>query len=83
MDAMLAEALELMMLGMGIVFGFLVLLVFSTTLMSLIINRYFQEPAAEVLSPALHRTPGSADIPDPHILAAIEAAIAEHRKRRC
>ncbi len=82
MDTMFADAVELMTLGMGVVFGFLILLVFSTTVMSLIINRHFPEPAPEAAAPVFSGIPAISDTPTPQVLAAIRVAISEHRKRR-
>ena len=41
---LVAEGLKFMMLGMGIVFLFLVLMIVAMNIMSKIIHRYFPEP---------------------------------------
>jgi len=70
-----------MLLGMGVVFVFLALLVVITTFMSAIIQKYFPEPTPAA-SPASDSSPPDSDIPEPRILAAIEAAIKQHRKNQ-
>ncbi len=49
MSDMLQEGFALMALGMGTVFGFLILLIFSTSLMSFVIGRFSQP---EIPAPA-------------------------------
>lgn len=79
---LMAEGINLMLLGMGFVFVFLTVLVIATTLMSKTINRFF--PTVEAPSPvssqkkpapALHQEQNS------ELLAAISAAIHLHRNR--
>ena len=85
MDGLMEQALELMLLGMGFVLVFLLVLVATTTLMSMIINRYFPEQTA---IPAPAYNPGESTSAEhgaevsPQILAAIQQAIREHRSRR-
>ncbi len=64
---LLAQGVELMLAGMGVVFLFLTVLVLATTLMSRIVIRF--EPA--VASPDNEEE-----------IAAISAAIASHRGKR-
>ena len=66
---LMAQGLELMIAGMGTVFVFLTALVGATVLMSRLLMR-IQGPAD-----------ASADA-DPEEVAAIAAAIAEHRRAR-
>ncbi len=69
-----AQGIELMVYGMGTVLVFLTLLVFATTGMSRMVNRYFPEPI-----PAAD-TSGSADTAvDARLVAVISAAIQRHR----
>jgi oxaloacetate decarboxylase gamma subunit len=66
------QGLELMLVGMGTVFAFLILLVFATALMSRLVLRFEGSPDATIPVGA-H---GEAEE-----VAAIAAAIAEHRRR--
>lgn len=70
---MIAAGLQLMVLGMTIVFVFLILLVFFMNIMSAILRRL--EPAPAAAAPS-----GSAASFDTHI-PAILAAVVAHRKR--
>ena len=65
------EGFKFMGLGMGIVFMFLVVLIFSMNLMSYIVHRFFPEPQSE--------TP-SAPQDNKKVIAAITAAIKYHRE---
>lgn len=84
---LLMEGVELMLLGMGFVFTFLVVLIFTIRLMSRLVAR-FATPPAPVLAP--RRVPGvlpaapapASALPDGELLAAIQAAIHQHRARR-
>lgn len=75
------EGVELMLLGMGAVFSFLVLLVICTSIMSVILSRYFPEalPAAKPARKKASAAPASVD---PDVVAAIGAAIKQHRARQ-
>ena len=46
MDSLMAQGLELMLVGMGVVFVFLIILVGVTTLMSALVQRFGQAPVA-------------------------------------
>lgn len=78
---LLLEGLELMLIGMGLVFTFLVLLIGCIRLLAVLLQHAtVQEPIAVVAT----RTPAgaaSADI-DADTLAAIQAALHQHRGRR-
>ncbi len=71
-----AQGVELMLYGMGTVVVFLSLLVVITTLMSAILQRYFAEPEPVAVVPAGESTP------DAEVVAAVAAAIHQHRNRR-
>ena len=73
--SLIEQGLELMLYGMGTVVVFLSLLVLTTILMSTLIQRFAPPPA-----PA-DNTPASAG-PDASIVAAISAAIHQHRSRQ-
>lgn len=70
MAALWQSSIELMLLGMGTVFVFLVLLVIATTAMSAVINK---------LSPQAIPAASHGDI-DAEIAAAAAAAFARHKK---
>ena len=77
---LLMEGVELMVLGVGTVFVFLVLLVGLINLMSALINRFFPE-AAPAAKPKRMATAAAQSI-DPELLAVIGAAVSQHRARR-
>ncbi|MCB1854318.1 MAG: OadG family protein [Halieaceae bacterium] len=77
-----AQGFELMLFGMGTVVLFLTVLVVATTAMSRLMTRYFPDPAAPAV-PArqtLREQPSPAVAPQ--LVAAISAAIHQHRRRR-
>ena len=71
------EALKFMVLGMLIVFVFLLVLVQVMKLQAKLINKYFPEKAPEVPPPA-----SSTAQEEAHHVAAIVAAVAEFRKNK-
>lgn len=82
MESLLAQGLELMLLGMAVVFSFLIVLVCCTSLMSLLINRYFPEPlASAVPSSSSAVQAASSAAPDALTRRLIEDAIRQHRRR--
>ena len=82
-DNFVAQGMELMLYGMGTVVVFLALLVVVTTVMSGVVGRYFPEPTAPAPSPASRgRTPAASREPDGELVAAITAAIRQHRNRK-
>ncbi len=78
---LLMEGVELMALGMGSVFVFLIVLVMVTTLMSKVLGRFFPE-AAPAPKPAPKVAAAAPAAVDPEMLAVIGAAIKQHRARR-
>ena len=74
-----AQGVELMLYGMGTVVVFLSLLVVITTLMSAIVRRYFAEPEPVAVGPVV---PAGDSTPDAEVVAAVAAAIHQHRSRR-
>ena len=78
---MVAEGVELMFLGMGSVFGFLILLVTCTSIMSVILSRFFPEALPAPKKPARKSSAAPASV-DPDVVAAIGAAIKQHRARQ-
>ncbi len=75
---LVGEALKFMVLGMLIVFVFLIVLVQVMKWQAIIINKYFPEKEPE--APASSPQTGTAD--EAHHVAAIVAAIAEFRKNK-
>lgn len=78
MSDLLFQGVELMIFGMGSVFVFLTLLVFSTMLMSKLIIRFAPEPEPESISPIAN----SSTTASPHLLAVLSQAVKEHKERQ-
>ena len=77
------QGLELMLYGMGTVVVFLTLLVVVTTGMSRFLGRYFPEAAAAASARAMPGKQGaSGGEVHEEVVAAIGAAIHQHRKNR-
>jgi len=73
---LVGEGLKFMVLGMAIVFVFLLVLVQVVKLQAFIINKFFPEKAPEI-APAASSTTQEA-----HHVAAIIAAVTEFRKNQ-
>ena len=80
MNELLLRGFDLMIIGMGVVFSFLLVLVFLTSLMSRLVLRFEPAPAA-VPAPRV-RKPASPAHVDAHTLAVIQDAIHQHRARQ-
>ena len=79
MNELMSQAVDLMIVGMGFVFAFLLILVFATGLMSRLILRFAPEPATPAKTPrAKPKAPTSVD---PDTAEAIKKAIAQYRSR--
>ncbi|KJH82569.1 MULTISPECIES: OadG family protein [Pseudomonadaceae] len=76
---LLLEGVELMLFGLGSVFIFLVLLIVCIRLMSLLISRFDSAPTTQ---PASIKSAAVTAEMDADLLAAIQAAIHQHRARR-
>lgn len=74
MNELLSFGIELMLIGMGIVYGFLAMLVVAINSMSALVTRFF--PDTPVNHPAL-----GSQLDDPGIIAAISAAVQQYRKK--
>ena len=61
-------------LGMGTVFSFLIVMIFSMNIMSFIIHKFFPEPEANAAAPE------AAPKDNKKVIAAITAAIKHHRE---
>ncbi|MEH6585952.1 MAG: OadG family protein [Halioglobus sp.] len=75
-----AQGLELMLYGMGTVVVFLALLVIATTAMSSFVGRYFPEPQTPAVMGNKPASTGAA--PNDELVAAITAAVHQHRGRK-
>ncbi|PNE01284.1 oxaloacetate decarboxylase subunit gamma [Alcanivorax sp. MD8A] len=81
MDSLMNQGLELMLVGMGVVFVFLIILVGVTTLMSALVQRFGQAPVApEVAAPSAAPAPARSDVPPAAVIKAIESAVRQHRQ---
>ena len=77
MAEMMGSGIELMFAGMGIVFLFLAMLVVAINFMSALVLRFFPDaPMPEVAA-----TPKPVNGIDKSVIAAITAAIHQHRSR--
>lgn len=74
---LLLEGVELMLFGIGSVFVFLILLILCIRLMSYLTGRFVSAPM-----PRVAVAPATSVATDADTLAAIQAAIHQHRARR-
>jgi len=75
MTEQMASGIELMFVGMGIVFLFLAMLVIAINIMSALVQRFLPEIPVSKTVPGI-----SIDI-DKSIVAAITAAVYQYRKK--
>jgi oxaloacetate decarboxylase gamma subunit len=75
MTEMMSKGIELMFAGMGIVFLFLAMLVVAINVMSSLVQRLFPDMPNTTSMPAV-----SSGI-DKNIIAAISAALHQHRQK--
>ena len=75
MAEMMSSGVELMFVGMGIVFLFLTMLVGSINLMSSLVQRFLPD------IPAIGTAPSVSSGIDKNIIAAISAAVHQHRSK--
>jgi oxaloacetate decarboxylase gamma subunit len=80
-DDLVAQGAQLMLFGMGTVLLFLTLLVLATTLMSRLIERYFEEPHVAETGPG-GVPAGEGAEPDDALVTVISAAVHRYRSRR-
>lgn len=77
MDNLISEGLNLMVFGMGFVVVFLTLLVFATTGMSKVVDKFFPEAPAQ---PAAKKTaPAAAANNNDELIAVMTAAVHKYR----
>jgi len=76
------NGLILMVLGMGVVFVFLTLLVFSTKFLSFVLRKYFPESAKPVVRPLSvpAAAPPAPNTAGAEIAAAIAAAVVRSKR---
>ncbi|HEX5677314.1 MAG TPA: OadG family transporter subunit [Alcanivorax sp.] len=79
MNDLLAQGVQLMVLGMGVVLAFLLILVAVMTGLSALVTRFAPDTTGN--EPVAEPSP-TEDTPAPHILAAIQDAIRQHRAQR-
>ena len=72
---MLSSGIELMLIGMGMVYAFLAMLILAINVMSRLVRRYFPEMATKF--PEQPVTAGN----DKAVVAAITAAVHQYRKK--
>ncbi|MZR64006.1 OadG family protein [Alcanivorax sp. DP30] len=80
MDPLMSQGLELMLVGMGVVFVFLIVLVGITTLMSALVQRFGQAPIVPAVVPAATPASAASDVPPAAVIKAIEKAVRQHRQ---
>lgn len=77
MNEMMSSGVELMLIGMGIVFAFLALLIVMVNIMTAVIQRFFPEdPALDVSAVS-----ASTSHTDAGVIAAISAAVHQYRNK--
>ncbi len=74
------QGVDLVLYGMGSVFVFLTVLVIATTIMSSFVQRFL--PDAPLPQPAARPAPAASGVNDPKLLAILQAAVTEHRKKQ-
>lgn len=75
------NGLILLILGMGVVFLFLTLLVFSTKFLSFFVKKFIPQQTPSVAKrPVSTSGPTSVDTAGPEIAAAIAAAVAQSKR---
>jgi len=81
-ETLIDQGINLMLFGMGTVFVFLTILVFATTIMSKLVNRFApaEEKQAQAKQP-IELINTATPTASPQVISAIEKAIAQHRQR--
>ena len=78
MSELLLSGVELMIVGMGIVFLFLAMLIVAVNIMSSLVERFLPTPLP-VASPV--PMAAKSEAPDPSIIAAISSAVHQYRSK--
>jgi len=77
MSEMMSSGVELMLIGMTIVFAFLALLIVMVNIMTAVIQRFFPEQPINAITPASASTSHT----DAGVIAAISAAVHQYRNK--
>ena len=77
---LMLEGITLMVFGMGFVFTFLTLLVFSTKMMSATVLRFLPVEEVLVQPPLIMVSPSQQIANDPQLMAALSAAVHCYRQ---
>jgi oxaloacetate decarboxylase gamma subunit len=77
MNEMMSAGIELMFIGMGIVFAFLTMLVVIVNIMTSMIQRFFPEAPITAVTPASALTSHT----DARVIAAITATVHQYRNK--
>lgn len=77
MSELMTDAVNLMVVGMGFVFVFLVILVFLTSFMSKVVTKYLPAPEPVAAKASKTKKPNASN--DAQLLAVLSAAVAEYR----
>lgn len=80
MNTLLSQGVELMLIGMGVVFVFLMMLVALVSLMSALVGRFVDISVPEAAASPSPAAPVS--LPDAAVIQAIEQAVHAHRQSR-
>lgn len=78
---LMIQGLELMLLGMGVVFVFLTLLVAMVTFMSFLVNRFAPEQAESTVGLPRPAAVLGGNNDDQEVVAVISAAVQRYRAR--
>lgn len=79
---LVVEALKFMLLGMGVVFTFLVIMIFVLKLQAKLIAKFFPEKETDASSEWKPQTVQSSSTDDKDVTAAITAAIMHYNKQK-
>mgnify|MGYP001269065947 CR=1 FL=1 len=80
--SLIAQGLELMVFGMGVVFVFLTMLVYATQFMSVLVNKLAPEVEAAPAQPVRKAAIPASNGVDPQLVKVLSAAVKEHRARQ-
>ena len=73
MNEIMSSGIEIMLVGMGIVFSFLAMLIVAVNIMSTLIQRFFPQIQEEITT--------TANTADPSVIAAISVAVHQYRSK--
>ncbi len=81
MNNEMTQGIELMFTGMGIVFLFLIMLIGAVKLMAYCVAEFFPEATTTIPQPVARSPQPSANSTPPNTVAAISAAVHQHRTK--